>query len=584
MSQLTFPEFDYTRPDLDRLEEAFQSVLTELRTAETLNDALAAVEQIDAIRASVATAYNIGYIRYSIDTRDEFYRGEKDWFDRHLPRTEQWRIDYYRALLASPHRQALEAHFGKQLFASAEVSINTFRPEIMEELQAVNKLSSEFTQLRGGAEIELDGETYNLSSIAPLEQVADREKRKAASTAKWDWFAKHRERFEDIYAEMVRLRTSMAHTLNYDNYVGLGYANMNRTDYGPEEVANFRRQVRAYIVPIAQELYERQRQRLGVERLRFYDLGFRFPDGNPKPQGNPAEIVAHADRMYREMSEETGNFFRYLQNNKLMDLEAKAGKAPGGYCTYINEHQAPYIFSNFNGTSHDIDVLTHEFGHAFQVYSSRDQRPMEYNWPTYDAAEIHSMSMEFFTYPWMEGFFGKDTQKYYFSHVAGSFRFLPYGCAVDEFQHRVYENPELDNAGRNAIWKEMEAKYLPHLDYADNAHLSDGTFWQSQGHIFSVPFYYIDYCLAQICAFQFALKDEKDHASAWDDYVRLCRAGGSKSFLQLVELANLENPFEDGVVKRIADRMRERLALAPSPGYASGAPTPDTAGERGATR
>ncbi len=561
MSQLTFPEFEYQRPDLDRLEHAFHAVLAELNTAETVNDAIAAVEQIDAIRASVATAYNIGYIRYSIDTRDPFYREEKDWFDNHLPRTEQWRVDYYRALLDNPHREALEAHFGAQLFDSAKVSINTFRPEILGELQEVNKLSSEFTQLRGGAEIEVDGNTYNLSSIAPLEQVADREKRKEASTAKWNWFAEHRGRLEDIYGEMVKLRTTMAHKLDYDNYVGLGYANMNRTDYGPDEVANFRRQIREYIVPIAQRLYERQRERIGVDRLHYYDLSFRFPDGNPTPTGSPEQIVAHADKMYQELSRETGDFFRVLQDRKLMDLEAKDGKAPGGYCTFVNEYQAPYIFSNFNGTSHDIDVLTHEFGHAFQVYSSRHQRPMEYNWPTFDAAEIHSMSMEFFTYPWMEGFFGGDTEKYYFSHLAGSFRFLPYGCAVDEFQHQVYENPDLDNAGRNAIWKRMEADYLPHLDYSDNDHLNAGTFWQSQGHIFSVPFYYIDYCLAQICAFQFLLKDEQDHASAWADYVKLCKAGGSKSFLELVQLAGLENPFEDGVVKKIADRVRERLGV-----------------------
>ena len=559
MAQITFPEFEYKRPDLDRLENAFQAVLVALRDADSPSAATAAVEQIDSIRASVATAYNIGYIRYSIDTKDKFYREEKEWFDTHLPRTEQWRIDYYRALLESPHREALEAQFGPQLFASAKVSLNTFRPEILEELQAVNKLSSEFTQIRGGAEIELDGKTYNLSSITPLEQVPDREKRKQASTAKWDWFARNRPRLEDIYAEMVKLRTTMAHKLDYPNYVGLGYANMNRTDYGPEEVANFRRQIREYIVPIAQRLYAQQRERLGVDRLRYYDLSFRFPDGNPTPKGSPEEIVAHADRMYQELSQETGDFFRILQDRKLMDLEAKDGKAPGGYCTYINEYQTPYIFSNFNGTSHDIDVLTHEFGHAFQVYSSRNQRPMEYNWPTFDAAEIHSMSMEFFTYPWMEGFFKEDTEKYYFSHLAGAFRFLPYGCAVDEFQHRVYEQPELDNPGRNAVWKEMEAAYLPHLDYSDNEHLQAGTFWQSQGHIFSVPFYYIDYCLAQICAFQFHLLDERDHATAWDSYVRLCKAGGSKSFLELVELAGLENPFEDGVVKKIADRVGERL-------------------------
>ena len=554
-----FPDFDYQRPDLDRLEAAFKTVLEEFKTAAGPQEAIAASEQIDAIRASIATAYNIGYIRYTIDTRDEFYRGEKEWFDQHLPKTAEWTNDYYRALLESPHRVGLELKFGEQLFVDAEVAIKTFTPEIIPQIQAVAKLNSEYTQLRGGAEIDVDGKTYNLSSITPLEQQPDRELRRRATTAKWDWYGEHRERIEDIYGEMVGLRHTMARELGYDNYVGLGYANMKRTDYGPAEVANFRRQVAEYIVPLTQRLYAKQAERLGLDRLTYYDLNFRFPDGNPMPQGSPEDIVAHADRMYQELSPETGEFFSVLQRRKLMDLEAKDGKAPGGYCTYINEQQAPFIFSNFNGTSHDIDVLTHEFGHAFQVYSSRHLRPMEYAWPTYDAAEIHSMSMEFFTYPWMEGFFGPDTQKYYFSHLASTLRFLPYGCAVDEFQHQVYEQPELDNAGRNRLWKALEAKYLPHLDYSDHPFLDRGTYWQSQLHIFGMPFYYIDYCLAQICALQFWVRDERDHASAWNDYVELCRAGGSKSFLKLVELAGLQNPFEDGVLAGLAERVEERI-------------------------
>ncbi|MEO1254455.1 MAG: M3 family metallopeptidase, partial [Bacteroidota bacterium] len=282
-------------------------------------------------------------------------------------------------------------------------------------------------------------------------------------------------------------------------------------------------------------------------------------DGNPKPQGEPNWIIEQARQMYDQLAPETKSFFRMLQNRQLMDVVAKEGKATGGYCTYIHGYGAPFIFSNFNGTSGDIDVLTHEFGHAFQVYSSRRLQPMEYNWPTYEACEIHSMSMEFFTYPWMANFFGSDTEKYYFSHLAGAIRFLPYGVAVDEFQHRVYADPNLDSNQRHAIWKELEAKYLPHRQYAGNEFLEKGAFWSKQNHIYTSPFYYIDYCLAQICAFQLCLRDQKDHISAWADYLKLCKAGGSGSFLELVKLAGLESPFTEGVVEKMAIAVSDQL-------------------------
>jgi M3 family oligoendopeptidase len=369
----------------------------------------------------------------------------------------------------------------------------------------------------------------------------------------------HQERMETIYDDLVKLRHGMAKKMGCENFVSLGYARMNRTDYGPDEVANFRQQVKQFIVPIAQDLAAKQAERIGVDRLRYYDNNFRFPDGNPTPVGEMSDTIAAARKLYDGLSDETGFFFRMLEDRNLMDLEAKDGKATGGYCTYINDYGAPYIFSNFNRTSHDVDVLTHEFGHAFQVYSSRHQKPMEYNWPTYDAAEIHSMSMEFFAYPGVPDFFGDDAKKYYYGHLEGAIRFLPYGCAVDEFQHLVYENPHWTPADRNAAWKRLEAAYLPHVDYTDHAFLAQGTYWQSQLHLFGMPFYYIDYCLAQICAFQFWLKDEEDHEKAWADYVRLCRAGGSKGFLELVTLAGLENPFLDGVMEKIAAKVAERL-------------------------
>ena len=217
----------------------------------------------------------------------------------------------------------------------------------------------------------------------------------------------------------------------------------------------------------------------------------------------------------------------------------------------------PFIFSNFNGTSGDIDVLTHEAGHAFQVYCSKDYQIPEYHWPTYEACEIHSMSMEFFTWPWMELFFKEDTAKYRFTHLSEALLFIPYGVTVDEFQHFVYAHPEASPQDRKAAWREIEKKYLPHRDYEDNDYLERGGYWHQQGHIFGDPFYYIDYTLAQICAFQFWKRSRENRETAWADYLRLCQAGGSQSFLELVGLANLISPFEDGciasVVKVIED-------------------------------
>lgn len=554
-----FQDFEYTRPDLDSLETEFREILATIKVAKTLDKAKAGILRVDEIRGHIATMANICHIRYTINTKDAFYAAEKEWGDQHYPATEAWKKDFYETLLAHPLRKELEAEFGEQLFKIAELSLVTFQPEILPALQKENKLSSEFVQLKAGAEVVFEGATYNLSQIQVKEIDPDRDTRKRATEAKWQWYGDNQNTIDGIFDELVKTRTAAAKSLGFDNFVALGYARMLRTDYDEKMIQAFRQQVVEHIVPIANQLYERQRERLSLDELHYYDENFRFPNGNPKPQGPPEWILEQARSMYDELAPETSQFFRLLEERNLMDVVAKEGKATGGYCTYISDHGAPFIFSNFNGTSGDIDVLTHEFGHAFQVYCSRHLRPLEYNWPTYEACEIHSMSMEFFTYPWMKKFFGPDSEKYYFSHLASAVRFIPYGTAVDEFQHRIYASPELSPKQRHDVWKSLEAKYLPHRNYTNNAFLQQGAYWIRQNHIFSVPFYYIDYCLAQICAFQFWEKDQKNHNETWNDYLRLCKAGGSHSFLGLVELAGLDSPFTDGVIERTMEGVKRAL-------------------------
>ena len=556
---MKFNDLPYKRPELDEFVKAFELLLEKFAQSDSFEKQSEIFKQINENRQEFSSMNSLCRIRHTIDTRDEFYEKENEFFDQNSPTYEALNNRFYRLIVESNFRKDLEKQWGSQLFVIADLTLKTFQPTILEDLQKENKLVSDYVKLKATAKIEFEGKEYNLSSIIPLETSKDRNTRKKATEAKWAFYEKHSETFEEIFDKQVKLRHEIAKKLGYKNFIELGYARMLRSDYDAKMVANFRQQILDYVVPIANELYQRQQDRLGLDGLAYYDLGFRFASGNPKPQGSPQWILEHARTMYADLSPETREFFDFMMDNELMDLVNKEGKATGGYCSFIGKYKAPYIFSNFNGTSGDIDVLTHEAGHAFQVYSSREIGIGEYNWPTYEACEIHSMSMEFFTWPYMELFFKHETDKYKFAHLAGAIKFLPYGVAVDEFQHAIYENPEMTPAERNQTWRLIEKKYLPHIKYGDNSFLENGGFWQKQSHIFSTPFYYIDYTLAQVCAFQFWKKDRENHQQAWHDYVGLCKAGGSQSFLELVELAKLKSPFEDGCVESVTSVIKDWL-------------------------
>jgi len=545
---MKFTEMQYKRPDMKELEVKFTQLLTKFDICTSFNDANSIMVEINDLRGELESMAELVSIRHTIDTTDSFYEGEQDFIDENMPIYQGLIAKYYDVLINCKFRPKLEKKWGNQLFNMATLNIKTFSPEIIGDLQVENKLSSEYTKLIASAKIMFEGEERTLSQLTPFRLSTDRDMRKRANDAKYAFFTDNETKLDEIYDNLVKVRTKIAKNLGYKNFVQLGYDRMLRSDYNATMVANYRKQVEDVIVPIATKLRERQCKRLDLDNLFYYDEGISFKSGNAKPHGNPQWIVNNGKKMYGELSKETGEFFNFMINNELMNLESKSGKAGGGYCTFIAKYKSPFIFSNFNGTSGDVDVLTHEAGHAFQAYCSRDYAVPEYNFPTNEAAEIHSMSMEFLTWPWMNLFFEEEELKYKFNHLSESLLFLPYGVTVDEFQHFVYNNPEATPTERKATWREIEKKYLPHRDYAGNDYLERGGFWHQQGHIFSSPFYYIDYTLAQVCAFQFFEKANDNRENAMVDYMNLCNAGGSKSFLELLEIAKLKSPFNDGCI------------------------------------
>ena len=556
---MNFNDYKYEHLDLEKIKGKFSELIGSFEKAENVEGQIEAFDKIIKLRNHIETMQTLVSIRHSIDTNDEFYDKENEYMDEISPILFGFTNDFYKALVNSKFKDELIKKYGKLLFDLAENTLKVFSNEIIPDAQEENRLSSKYSKLIASAKIDFDGKELNLSQMVPYTQSKDRNVRIEAAKKVAQFFAENQEEFDNIYDSLVKVRTKMAQKMGYKNYVEFGYKQLSRLEYDAKMVENYRKQVLENIVPLHTELRKRQEKRLGVEKLRFYDESIKFNSGNADPHGSPEWILSHGKTMYKELSKETDEFFTFMTENNLLDLLSKKGKMSGGYCTYIPEHKAPFIFANFNGTAHDIDVLTHEAGHAFQVYQSRGFDVPEYLWPTYEACEIHSMSMEFLTWPWMKLFFENDTEKYKFIHLSEALLFIPYGVTVDEFQHWVYENPEVTPQERREKWLEIEKKYLPTRDYGEVDELKNGIFWFRQGHIFSSPFYYIDYTLAQVCAFQFWIKSREDREKAWKDYLNLCKLGGSKSFFELMKSANLKNPFEEGTLASVIPKIKEYL-------------------------
>lgn len=553
---MKFSEMPYQRPDVDALLKAITDLTARFEAAGSAADQLERIKEYDRLTEDFSTMSAIASIRNSIDTRDPFYEAEQEFFDQIGPTVQEKAQLFTRAIVNSKFRPELEKELGSVVFVNAEMELKSFSPEIIPLLQEEATLCTRYQKLYASAKIPFDGKECTVAQLGAYKQSPDRAVREAATRAEGRFFDENRAEFDEIFDKLVKNRTEQAQKLGFDNFVPLGYLRRQRNCYGPAEVAGFRRQIVSDIVPLVSKIKERQRQRIGVDRMMLYDAGFAFPDGNPKPHGSPEELLAAAKKMYEEMSPETGEFIGKMFGMELFDVLAKEGKAPGGYCTDLESYKVPFVFSNFNGTSDDVDVLTHEMGHAFASYTA--YRTIPYGlcrMPSMEGAETHSMSMEFLTSPWHHLFFGEDTAKYQLAHAEDALTFLPYGTMVDHFQQIVYENPGLTPEQRNEKWAGLEKIYRPYIDFGDLPFYGRGAGWQRQLHIYLYPFYYLDYCMAQTVALEFFTLHLKNPALAWKKYLEFVRMGGRDTFVGLVRAVGMKTPLDEGALAEIAGQI-----------------------------
>lgn len=557
---MKFSEMPYSRPDMEALAAATTQTLEAMKAAPNAAGQIAAYDAYEKKMQTAGTMQQIAYIRHTINTKDEFYNAENDYMDEIGPKLQELTHRVNTALLESPYRAELERHYGALMFKNLEIAARSFSPAMVELMQEENKLVSEYQNLYASATVEFDGKTMPLPLLGPYKQDPDRAVRKAAYEADAKFFDSHREELDTLYDKLVKVRDAQAKKMGLPNYIPLGYDRMGRNCYTAKDVAAFRDQIAEDMVPIVAKVKEAQRRRIGVEKLAFYDEPISFADGNAVPEGTPDEILAAGKKMYQELSPETAEFIDFMFENELFDVLSRDGKAPGGYCTEIADYKSPFIFSNFNATAGDVDVLTHEAGHAFEAYRAfKQELPSLLHSPTIEACECHSMSMEFLTAPWHHLFFGKQTDKYELGHCEDALVFIPYGCMVDEFQHKVYEDPEMTPEQRNELWLSLEKKYRPWIDFDNLPFYSRGGGWQRQLHIYEVPLYYIDYCMAQTVAFQFWNLSRENYAEAWKRYMTFVDKAGTATFAELVESAGLKVPYHAGCIKEIGESISRWL-------------------------
>lgn len=560
---MKFSEMKYEKPDFEKLAERAEKIRAEIENAATFDDADKAFMEYDSYSKHIATLYSLAYIRHTIDTNDKFYDEQQEFWDSHLPQLQAYDNKIGKALLDSKFRPQLEEKYGKIYFLNTEIERKGFAPEIIPDLQEENKLTTEYGKLIASAQIDFDGGKKTISEMSLYKQSNDDKIRNAAWEAEGKFYRDHSAELDEIYDKLVKVRTAQAKKLGYENYIPLGYAKMIRNCYDMNDVDKFRKAVIKYVVPVADRLYREQAERTGLPYpMTFSDAALKFRSGNPMPCVDSDGILAHGKKFYHELSPETAEFIDVMFDNELLDVLSKKGKAGGGYCDSIADYNVPFIFANFNGTSDDVEVMTHEAGHAFAFYMARNVVPYSCSSPTYEACECHSMSMEFFAWKWAEGFFGKETEKFRYSHLFDAIKFIPYGTMVDHFQHLMYEKPELTPAQRHEEWKKLTAVYMPWMKLDGSVFYGEGMGWQRQMHIYERPFYYIDYCLAQTISLEFWALSQQDYKSAWEKYMKFVKQAGTKTFTEIIDIAGLDTPFGEKALETVAKTAADWLDKA----------------------
>lgn len=534
-----------------------------LPDAEKSSDAdgwLRLVSEWNSLRALISGEYSRRSYQLSKNVRDTAVEEEEKYFrEKILPVSEEQDLELTRALLQSRYKDALSEKHGHYFLKKTRISMESIRSENSDLRVQERGIVTDYDKAIGTAEVEVGGKKITLTQAASLQGSDDGKVRKEAYLKHRTWLLEHRPRLADWYDRLVKIRDQMGRNLGHPNFVSLGYAGMCRTDYGIEESKKFRNAVRRYVTPLYEKSLAAQARAHGTPTLMAWDAGY-YP-GADLPSGiiPPHKQLDAAARVFQAISPRLARHFERMRAEGLIDLENRPGKRGGAYCTSFPDEGRVAIFCNSTGDADDIGTLTHEMGHAFQAWESQAIELIDLQWPTMDAAEIHSMGMEFLSLRHLHHFFDEEnSRKFRAGRWRESLRLLCYVSVVDEFQHWVYENPTATPDARDREWIRIWDTYIRGIDFTGIEALKS-TRWYAQGHLFAAPFYYIDYAIAETGAMQLALIDRENPARAVETYLELCRIGGTRGVLDIFRSAGMRTPFDETLIRDLMEHAEQEM-------------------------
>jgi len=538
----------------DRIAEANSS-----NTAEKLLELYADWNALNSFVGSETSRINHELNKNMSD--EELSERERYQREEVQPAADRGNAELLHAVLGSKHKQAIAERYGAHLLEVFEVMQEPLAPVNIDLRVKVGDLSMQYDKIVSQGEVTVGGEVMTLSRTRNLQSSQDRAVRKEAFEAYRNWFLDHRAEIASLYDQMVHVRDEMGRNLGHKNFIPLGYKSMGRTDYGIEEAKKFRENIRKYVVPVQTCLYQARAKRLGLDALKpwdtTFDPAFTLPSGIA-----PVETqIEKAQRIFDKLSPSLAKHFMRMRDEGLIDLENRKGKRAGAYCTSFPDEGRVAILCNSTGDSEDVATLTHEMGHAFQGWESQPIEAIELQWPTSDACEVHSMGMEYLSMRYMTEFFNTELdEKFSRNRWRDGVEIICYIAIVDEFQHWVYENPNASLDERDAAWNKIWDIYKPGIDWTGCEQYKAAR-WYSQGHIFGMPFYYIDYAIAETGAMQIALMDAIDHDKTVETYIKLCRIGGTMSVLNIFKAVGMRSPFDESLMKELMDHATKLLEV-----------------------